>query len=273
MTTKFAVVGSPISHSLSPLLHLAAYKHLGLDFKYEKIEVGLHDLASFVSRTDFSGFSVTMPLKEEAFELASWRDELAQQTQAANTLVRTPSGFNAYNTDVIGIQGALAEVTAADSIVVLGSGATAKSALVAISGKYPGASVTIAARDLQKAEILTAFANSLGLSARFADPGIKLLIESELVISTVPQQAYEELWQQLEAASNPPLGTLFDVSYNPWPSVAASAWGSNSTISGIEMLIWQAIRQVEIFTEPLIPKVSIDHKQLYKEMSKAVSGK
>jgi len=272
MTTRFAVVGSPISHSLSPVLHNAAYKFLGLDFSYEKHEVTVDGLDGFLADSNFAGLSVTMPLKEEAFKLASWRDEIASLTEVANTLVRTTTGYSAYNTDVFGMQGALANVAVPNSVTILGSGATAKSALVAMSRAYPKAKVLIAARNIPGAESLVVFAGRLGLSAQASEPRSEVLLESELVISTVPQKAYGYLWEQLANASNAPSGTLFDVAYNPWPSVAASAWGAGSTVSGLEMLIWQAVRQVEIFAEAHAPQLAIDRAQLYSQMSKAVSA-
>ena len=105
MSNQFLVVGSPIDHSKSPAIHRAAYRVLGLDWDYGKLEVGRGGLRQVVDNAPeaLRGFSVTMPLKEEAAKLASTVDEFARTSGAANTLVRNEDGWSAYNTDVFGI--------------------------------------------------------------------------------------------------------------------------------------------------------------------------
>ena len=135
---KFAVLGDPIDHSMSPAIHLAAYKVLGLDWSYEKIQVHSGVLNEFVAHqgAHFQGFSVTMPLKAEAAALAVNADPLVQRLGIANTLIRTASGLNAFNTDVFGITKALDDcwVTNPQRVAILGAGATARSAVL---GLYP----------------------------------------------------------------------------------------------------------------------------------------
>ena len=131
---QFAVLGDPISHSLSPKIHAAAYEYLGLDYSYEAIRVPAGELVTFLEGegSSFDGFSVTMPLKFEAAAIAGETNLFG--TGACNTLVRTNAGFDGFNTDIPGIQFALAECLAIrpESAAVLGSGATARSAIVAL---------------------------------------------------------------------------------------------------------------------------------------------
>ena len=273
MTTSFSVVGSPISHSLSPALHLAAYRFLGLDFLYEMNEVEAGALANFVKDSEFAGVSVTMPLKQEAFELGSFHDEDSQRTRVSNTLVRAIGGWNAYNTDVFGIRQALLGLPTVTSTVVLGSGATARSGLVALSQLAPNSGVSILSRNAGAADQLVEFAKGLDLVASVQEVNALKLIEADLVLSLVPSGSFAQLWAELGRSNQTGKGVLFDVAYNPWPSTAALAWGDTQTISGIEMLIWQAIRQIELFLEASNSIVDFDRLEMYAVMKNAVSGK
>ena len=138
MTThRAAVCGSPIRHSLSPVLHDAAYRALGLtNWTYGRIHIEAEELAEWVHSLDDSwrGLSLTMPLKEAAFAVAHTVSEVAEAVGAINTLVRDDDGWSGHNTDVYGIVRALAEagVTDITHAVVVGSGATARSALAAL---------------------------------------------------------------------------------------------------------------------------------------------
>ena len=139
MTSKFCVVGSPIKHSLSPIIHKAAYAHLGLNFSYERIEVPLGGLGAVMEDQAFSGLSVTMPLKYEAFELSDSYTPEAEKTGVVNTLVRSSNGWVGHNTDVLGFAKCFHEVPDPQRITIVGSGATARSAALAISRVFPAA--------------------------------------------------------------------------------------------------------------------------------------
>ena len=126
MSKQLAVLGSPISHSKSPAIHAAAYRVLNQNFEYSKIQVEKNHLMQFVETLDpnWLGLSVTAPLKNEAFRLSRNSDEISRLTGASNTLLRSNEGWDAFNTDVFGIQKALAE--AGSSAKVTGVDATSE---------------------------------------------------------------------------------------------------------------------------------------------------
>lgn len=257
MAKEFAVIGSPIEHSKSPVIHEAAYVLLGLDWAYGKRDITVEMLPQFLEETTLSGLSVTMPLKGRAFELAQRVDDRAEKSQTANTLVRHADGWMAFNTDVFGLKQALSGVPAT-SMLVLGSGATAKNAVLAISELAPGGEIYLKARNAEKVEAISSWASALGISVIALDE-VADLSEFDLVVSTLPPLSETTGW-----FAGAPSGTLLDVAYNPWPSELAMKWQSSggNVISGIEMLIWQAIAQIRVFkngnvAEPLENEVEI----------------
>lgn len=273
MTTKFSVVGSPIEHSLSPVLHEAAYQHLGLDFSYGKTEVPSGGLREFLNTSDLSGISVTMPLKHEAFNLAVSHDDESLTTGVSNTLVKSAIGWQGYNTDVYGIRQALAKLSGPRITTVIGSGATARSGIVALAKLFPTTEVHITSRNQDAGLALEAFAKKIGLSVSTKPPTIETLVAADLVMSLVPAGSYVELWEEITRSGISSYGYLFDVAYNPWPSKPALAWDSSKVISGIEMLIWQAIEQVQLFIAATGIAGEIDRSTLYSVMKAAVSRK
>ena len=273
MTTSFCVVGSPIERSLSPVLHSAAYEYLGLDFAYEKNEVPTGALSDFLNASELSGVSVTMPLKTEAYDLASSHDQDSLTTGVANTLVKSNSGWKGFNTDVYGICQALATVSKPDVTVVIGSGATARSGIVALSKLFPKTEVLVVSRNQVAGNDLEQLARRLGLSASESTATVQTLLEANLVMSLVPAGSYAELWDEIKRSSNSRSGTLFDVAYNPWPSQAGLAWSPSTVISGIEMLIWQAIEQIQLFVSANAGIGEVDRNALYGVMKAAVSSK
>lgn len=273
MTTSFTVVGSPIEHSLSPVLHTAAYKHLGLDFAYGKSEVLAGGLIDFLDSSDAFGVSVTMPLKHEAFDLAVSHDEYSLTTGVSNTLVRSASGWRGFNTDVYGICQALSIVSEPRVTVVIGSGATARSGMVALSILFPNTEVHLVSRNQDAGVALEVFGKKLGLNVSIWPANVQTLMSADLVMSLVPAGSYAELWEEIQRSGNSSSGTLFDVAYNPWPSKAGLAWDPSTVISGIEMLIWQAIEQVQLFASADSSIGEIDRSALYSVMKEAVSSK
>ncbi|CAB4894537.1 unannotated protein [freshwater metagenome] len=273
MTTSFSVVGSPIEHSLSPVLHTAAYKHLGLDFAYGKNAVPAGGLRDFLSSSDLSGVSVTMPLKNEAFDLAASHDDDSLTTGVANTLVNSSSGWRAFNTDVYGICQAISNVSEPKITVVIGSGATARSAMLALAKLFPKTEVQLVSRNQTAEDELKVFGQKLGLSVSTKPATAQTLMRADLVMSLVPAGSYVELWEEIRHSGNSNSGTLFDVAYNPWPSMAGLAWIPSTVISGIEMLVWQAIEQVQVFAAASGSSSGIDRSALYSVMKAAVSPK
>ena len=245
MIKRYAVLGSPINHSKSPTIQSAAFKSLGAAAEYSSFEVADH-LEQFLATQprDFVGFSVTMPLKEQALNLAERADSIAIASQAANTLIRSESGWDAYNTDVFGIQMALSSKKF-KTVSVLGTGATARSAIVAM--QELGKRVSVWGRNTAAITQLTA-----EYEIDF-EPLLHKAVKADLVISTLPPHGLDEHIFTLSAKPN---GLLLDVAYDPWPSKAAKLWGLENTVSGLEMLILQAVGQQRLFagndlSEPL----------------------
>lgn len=251
---RLAVLGSPIAHSQSPALHLAAYRVLGLHWQYESIEIRSDELAAFVGErtADWRGLSLTMPLKRDVLALLGWRDDLVGLTGAANTVLfhqdaggRTLRGFN---TDVFGIAESFRAVGVArlDTVEILGSGATATSALVAVA-KLGASRVVVSARSPERVLPLIEIGERLGISVAAARPDdLDDGIVPDAVISTLPGGA-EHGHRFSDAVRES--AVLFDVAYDPWPSPLASAWleRGGRVIPGIEMLVNQALLQVRIF--------------------------
>lgn len=251
MTSYAAIVGSPVAHSKSPQMHNAAYQELGLDWQYLRQEVPLGELANFIqaNRSSFKGLSVTMPLKEEAIKVADSVTPLAKLLNSANTLAFTDAEIRAGNTDVIGIRDAIWQNTKKKfkSATIIGTGATARSALAAVMAlKIP--QVSLVGRDSEKVENLCNLANQLRVQVKTHtwNEMVKTM-DAELVISTVPKGVMDEYAMLIPF--NPKV--LLDVNYDPWPSPLAREWllRSGRVVSGLEMLLFQGVKQFEIFTK------------------------
>ncbi|MAT17076.1 MAG: shikimate dehydrogenase [Leifsonia sp.] len=247
---RLAVLGSPISHSKSPKLHAAAYRALGLDWGYEAIELDAAQLGDFVAGLDASwrGLSLTMPHKHVVLSLLDERDPLVDLVGAANTLLLDDGARRGFNTDVEGIVRAFADhgVTALDTVEILGAGATAQSALAA-AAQLGARAARVVVRNLARAESLIPLAERLGVELtreRFGDPRGSL--SPDAVISTLPggTSIVREFPAELRGSA-----VLFDVAYDPWPSALAASWqqASGRVVSGLEMLVHQAVAQVRIF--------------------------
>jgi shikimate dehydrogenase len=247
---KAAVVGQPIAHSLSPALHRAAYQALGLrDWTYERIECDEAGFAAMLDGLDhdWRGLSVTMPGKRAALAAAVQATQLARAVGAANTLVRHEDGWHADNTDVAGIVGALGEagVQSAAGAVILGAGGTAQAALAALARLDEPAPIVLV-RSVARTTDLQATAERLGVRPQIRegldDP---ILRRAPVLISTLPKGAADPL-----AGGDWADGVLFDVVYDPWPTTlaASAAAAGRRVISGLDMLLHQAIDQVRLMT-------------------------
>ncbi len=248
LARRCAVLGSPIVHSLSPVLHRAAYAALGLsDWTYERFEMKEDGLAAFVAGCDASwrGLSLTMPLKVVALELGRV-DRLAALVGAANTLVFTDDGPWLHNTDVGGLVSAVRRAAGdtVATVTILGSGATARSSLVSASLLGAGR-VTVVARDPVKAEGLRSLSRELGLTLS-VQGWDAALPAAELVISTVTAGAADERAETI-AASAP---VIFDAIYEPWPTplAAAAERAGRTVLNGLDLLVGQALLQIELMT-------------------------
>jgi shikimate dehydrogenase len=250
------VLGSPIAHSLSPVLHRAAYQALGLaGWSYEAIDCGEAQLPALLAGCgpDWAGLSLTMPLKRAVLPLLDSIEPLAAQVGAANTVVLTGGRRHGHNTDVPGMLAALAEVRAGMTslpgpVLILGAGATACSALAAVA-ELGGRAVTVAARDPARAGDLLAAAQRLGVAVRVATFGDAEVPAPGLLISTVPAAAADIYTERISRGALLPT-LLFDVAYDPWPTpLAASASQAGvPVVGGFALLLHQAAGQVRLMT-------------------------
>ncbi|CAH0147891.1 Shikimate dehydrogenase (NADP(+)) [Microbacterium oxydans] len=244
--SRLAVWGDPIAHSKSPALHAAAYDVLGLDWEYERRQVSAAEFAGVLDSLDSSwrGLSLTMPLKEEAFRAAAARDRHAALTGAVNTLLLGPE-IAGFNTDVGGIVDALAEADVTDvrSVRILGAGATAASAVVAVA-EIGAREVDVRARRPQRAAGLVELGGHLQVAVT-CDALSAPTTPVDLTIATLPSGT--ELDGDLAERLASDGGVLFDAAYAPWPSALASVWGDRPVISGLGMLLHQAVRQIRVF--------------------------
>lgn len=258
MRRRAAVLGSPVGHSLSPVLHTAAYAALGLDdWSYSAIECDGAHLPTLLDSLDerWAGLSLTMPLKRAVLPLLDHADDLVSEVGAANTVVFRHGARYGYNTDVVGLVAALAGagVTAVGEPIVLGAGATACAALAALR-ELGATKAAVAARNPTRAADLVAAAGRLGVAVTLislagADPA-----GWSFLVSALPSGAadiYAERLAQTTAAPH----VIVDVAYDPWPTGLAEAGRSVGAvvIGGFEMLLYQAAAQVELMTGLVAP--------------------
>ncbi|MFE0461069.1 shikimate dehydrogenase [Kitasatospora sp. NPDC058965] len=251
---RAAVLGSPIAHSLSPVLHNAGYRAAGLaGWEYGRFEVAEAELADFLGALDpaagWAGFSLTMPLKRVVIPLLDEVSETALAVDAVNTLVCEPDGRRTGdNTDVPGLVAALRErgVERVEAAAVLGAGATASSALAALAQLCTG-EVSVYVRSPERAREMLALGERLGLAVRTEawELGAQALA-GPLTISTTPVGATDLFADRVPAAP----GALFDVLYHPWPTALAAACAERDgvVLGGLDLLVHQAVLQFERFT-------------------------
>lgn len=251
MTWRAGVVGSPIAHSMSPVLHRAAYAALGLHgWTFHRDQVAGGELSAYLDQlsSDWVGLAVTMPLKEEALDLAALVGEEARLVGGANTLLRHGERWRAENTDVYGLEQALrgAGLGTVEEAAVIGSGATARSALLALT-RFGVREVTLVVRHRVRPGALE-LAERLGMRARtsryaegpasWGAPGV--------VVSTVPAGGTPPV----DGWSLPEEAVVCDVVYAGWPTPWATLWQEQGVAvsRGEQMLLHQAVRQVQLMT-------------------------
>lgn len=246
------MVGHPVDHSLSPVLHTAAYRHLGLDWHYGRSDVREIELSGFIDGLDASwrGLSATMPLKEELLRLADESDESSRLTKSANTLLLADDGSRRVrNTDVAGIQRALGDagLDTADHAVIAGAGATARSVLVALNALGLRSAV-LAVREPSRTSAMVELSDELGLAldvVRLSDLD-QVVDGADVVAWTLPNGV--DLHQSMPVDARTTAVAL-DVTYHPWPGPLAAQWldVGGRVASGRDMLLHQAVRQVRFF--------------------------
>jgi shikimate dehydrogenase len=254
---KAAVLGSPISHSLSPRLHNEAYRFLKIDADYSSFDVPAGTLENFLSKKSigWNGFSLTMPLKEEAISIAHWVDPLVSKIASGNTLVRRDDKWNLFSTDVQGFRSAwsIHNADSPSTILILGSGATARAAVAAFDSDQTKISVihrNSAREDAMRASV----AHSILDFKRWGF--VEDFYTFDLIINTTPKYALDEFAPKI---LHKPAGIFFDVIYDPWPTKFAQNWtqvGGN-IMGGLDLLIAQGIEQMKLFTGKDLPTESL----------------
>lgn len=261
MSLRAAVLGHPISHSKSPALHTAAYAKLGIDISYTAVDLTERTLPGFMqeirSQEGWRGLSVTMPLKTAMLQEVDEVRGIGKILGVVNTVAFEEAGGSvrrvAYNTDVAGIVNAVRNAGAqpAPSAVILGGGGTAAAAVAALKQLGAG-SVQLFVRDASRVQEARAAAAGVGmdLAVRLLSDAAGPAAAADVVISTLPPRAADGLAGELAASGARTTGVLLDVAYDPWPSLIASAWqaGGGSVVPGLEMLLYQAVEQVRLFS-------------------------
>ncbi|MFJ6393180.1 shikimate dehydrogenase [Streptomyces sp. NPDC091972] len=249
---RAAVLGKPIAHSLSPVLHRAAYRELGLTgWSYDRFELDEAALPGFVEQLgpEWAGLSVTMPLKRAVIPLLDGISDTAASVEAVNTVVFAEDGRRlGDNTDIPGMVAALRErgIEQVDSAAILGAGATASSALAALARICTGEVVAYVRSDARAAE-MRQWGERLDVEVRTADwADAAEALRAPLVIATTPAGATDAL---AHAVPERP-AALFDVLYDPWPTELAARWSmtGGAVVSGLDLLVHQAVLQVEQMT-------------------------
>ncbi len=256
-STSLEVWGDPIAHSKSPAIHRAAYGVLGLDWTYDKRQVDEQSFDATLHAVDTSwrGLSITYPLKAKAFAAATARHPRAELTGAANTLRATDNGPRGFNTDVDGLIGALRDSSALVALAALGA-----------------TSIDVVARRPEAVLPLVALGDRLGVAVAAASFAESSYAHADVTISTLPGDV-----QMTDAATHGLAesgGFLLDVVYGTWPTPLASAWESagRSAVSGLGMLLHQALVQVRIFVHG-DPDIAVDDEEaILAAMRLAVVG-
>ncbi len=248
---RAGVLGHPIEHSLSPVLHLAAYAELGLDWAYDRHDVTSEQLPDFVKSCgpEWAGLSLTMPLKADVINLLDEVSTLAAQVKAVNTVLFKDGRLIGDNTDIPGMVAALGRVDRGaqyNTGVILGGGATARSALMAAS-LLGMTQIAVYVRRLEIGEELRPLAAEVNLDL-VVEPWERAAegLLADLVISTVPAGITDSLANDVPHQP----GTLFDVVYASWPTSLAQAWLDRGgvVVSGLDLLVEQAAIQVQLMT-------------------------
>jgi len=240
---KAAVLGSPIQHSLSPLIHKKAYEILGVEGSYERFDINADKFDAFIESTlhqPWTGFSMTMPLKESAFSHNFDVDSRALKIHSANTLIRMGESYRALSTDVLAFDRILAGIDFSQ-VIVIGGGGTARAALGALDGLVE--KVAVVQRSSVRNQQLLSCVESTELNfVDFAYP----LDGHDLVISTTPQGVSDIYADQVTGDAK----TLIEVLYKPSPTMLSGAWLKNggSVVDGLDLLVEQALDQLHLMT-------------------------
>lgn len=250
------VLGSPIAHSLSPLLHNTVYGYLGIEASYAAYEVASGNLRNFLDNdgSSLNCLSLTMPLKEEAMTIADSISDLSRTIQSGNTLHKENGLWNLTSTDVDGFTHALNfnNRDAKGNVLILGAGATARAVVAACHGVSE--TVTVINRNPDRQAPMKHAAPDMKMKFLPWDSEI-IFNEFDLVVNTTPGDSAAHFANKVDAVN----ATFFEVLYNPWPTQLLMQWrkAGGYGIDGLDLLIHQAISQVEIFALRTIDRDSV----------------
>ena len=253
---RAAVLGSPISHSLSPQLHKLAYESLGVEAEYSRFEVKSGELTRFlVANTDLNALSLTMPLKEEALSIADDVSNISKQIQSGNTLIKENGKWCLTSTDVDGFTEAIKsrQVQINQGVLVIGSGATARAFMAFCNAdeQVQRGQVHVIHRNSDRQKQMQAAAPDLDLV--FHQWGsFSLINQMSLIVNTTPAGVADTFVEYVSK----PQGVFFEALYNPWPTRLFQEWTKKEaeTIDGVDLLVHQAISQVEIFSNKTVDR-------------------
>lgn len=240
------VLGSPIAHSLSPLLHTTAYELLGIESSYLAFDVKSGELANFLlENNELNCLSLTMPLKEEALTIADSVSALSAQISSGNTLHRIKDQWQLSSTDVDGFLFSCQsrDVSYSGSVLVIGAGATARAVIGACSGISKV--IHVISRNPEREQSIR---NAAPLSEIIFHPweANAHMNTADLVINTTPTGVADFFSTSIKD----PIGVLFEVLYNPWPTHLLWRWRElgGQVIDGLDLLVHQGISQIEMFS-------------------------
>lgn len=254
---KGSILGSPVSHSLSPLLHREAFEFLGIEGEYQRNEVQIEELSQFFSlnQENFNYFSLTMPLKEEVLNLPVEVDEVALRIQSANTLYRRNGQWHLTSTDGSGLLSALAfeGFTSFKRALVLGAGGTARAVVGALDGVAD--EIVVLGRTSTRREVLESSVSKSAFDYQRWNES-PAFDEYDLVVNTTPAGAADLLADSLSPGN---CSLLFDVIYKPWPTVLGSRWSDSGgkVLNGLELLIYQGIQQLSLVLDRPLDELAL----------------
>lgn len=275
MTQRAAVLGAPISHSLSPLIHNFVYQELSMNYKYSAVELTAKEFPQWFNRelavqNTWFGFSLTMPLKEIIFspeiKIRIDFDALSARIKSANTLFKVENQWCATSTDAKAIEYLLSPYKF-DHVVIIGSGGTARAALGALEALLDSFdfSITVVRRNPKMDDLLRSCIPETELHIEDWS-NLRAANDCDLLINTVPADASESIVSNLAANS-----ILLDALYSPWPPALTRKFKENNApvISGLDLLCWQALYQIELMLNRTIDKQELAQR-IMPQLERAV---
>ncbi len=247
---RYAVIGHPLGHSLSPLLHNWGFRECGIDAQYEAIPVAPAELTRFMARVrvePLAGLSVTIPHKQAVMGLLDGVSYAASTLGAVNTVFWKEDRLWGENTDVLGVETPLRGLGPFHSALVLGAGGAARAVVFALQ-EMQAPEIFVAARDAGKAEALAE-----ALAAKPVAWEDRARVQARLIVNTTPLGMLGERQDQSPWPADAPLSpaaTVFDVVYNPLRTrfLAQAEAAGCRTVSGLEMFLHQGLAQFRLWT-------------------------